>query len=738
MELGFLSEIQPLVWVLCFIVAALLISYLRKPLKRRSPKSAPDSSSGDEGQIDDLFDRAPVGYLEIDAKGLVRRVNRRECELRGLAVREMQGKHCAALLPPSDRQRFKEQIERRMSGQVALVPYQRKYVRPDDTTVTVEVHEQLLRSRDGHVLGMRLAAVDMTERKKSEDEAYETATELRALFQAFPDLFLRLDREGNVLDCKGGQSSDPYLSPEKFSARKLQDILTAEVMGQFRSAQDKVRKTSAMEVVEFTIEGRQGQQVYEARMLPLNWDQWIGVVRNISARKAAEKKLQEYAQEQERKNEELEAALVTAREATQLKSRFLANMSHEIRTPMNGVLGMTDFLLATALNSEQQEYAGSIKRSADALLRLINDILDLSKIEAGKLRLERAPFYLGSTVEETASLLALEARSKGLEFAYSAAPNLPDVAVGDSGRLQQVLTNLLGNAVKFTDAGQVGVTVELLSETREDIRIRVRVDDTGVGIAPEQQQRVFESFTQVDGSSTRKYGGTGLGLSISKQLVELLDGEIGVDSEPGSGSRFWFTARFGKPAHGELPAEPRPVPAPKPAVQPANHTAPTASSADVQALKLATAPQQPAAVTGPCRVLLAEDNEINQRITLRLLQKLGIGADAVMNGQEAVEALEKRKYDLVFMDCQMPTMDGFEATAKVRSREGNTKHTPICALTANAMEGDRERCLAAGMDDYISKPVALDKLQKAVNRWIHRIEEPAKTGDISSSSPQLV
>lgn len=714
-----MSDIQPLIWVLVFIVAGVLFTYFRKP---KDSSSAPSKPRGD-GPIDDLFEAAPVGYVEIDHKGIIRRVNRRECELRGLALREMVGKHCADLIPPSDRQRYREQIERRMTGQVALVAYQRRYVRPDATMVTVEVYEQLLRNRTGHVVGMRQAAVDMTERKKSEDEAYETATELRALFHAFPDLFLRIDREGKIWDCKGGQSADPFLSVDKFTGRKLQDLLPLSVIAQFREAQDKVRKTDAVEVVEFTLEGRNGEQAYETRMLPVNWDQWIAVIRNITNRKVAEKKLQEYAQEQERKNEELEMALATAREATQLKSRFLANMSHEIRTPMNGVLGMTDFLLGTTLNPEQQEYAESIKRSADALLRLINDILDLSKIEAGKLRLDRTPFYLPASVEETASLFALEARTKGLEFVSSVPPNLPEVAVGDPGRLRQVLTNLLGNAVKFTESGKIGIIAELVRDFSDSIVVRFTVHDTGPGIARDQQQRLFESFTQGDGSSTRKYGGTGLGLAISKQLVELLGGEIGLVSEPGSGSRFWFTAKFDKASPGEMPAEPRPKPVIPTVTATPPKPAPDVAIPPPPVVKRPPAPKAPV-LSGNYRILLAEDNEINQRITLRLLQKIGIAADAVVNGAEAVEALEKRRYDLVFMDCMMPNVDGYEATAIIRSKEGAARHTPICALTANAMEGDRERCLAAGMDDYISKPVALEKLQKAVNRWIHKIEEP--------------
>jgi PAS domain S-box-containing protein len=738
-----LSDIQPLVLILGLVGIVVLISYLVKP--RKSSVSSALAVSGDS-RVDDLFETSPLGYLEIDQKGIVRRVNRRECELRGLAVREMIGKHSSDLVSPSDRQRYREQTERRMSGQVALVPYLRKYVRPDGTMLTVEIHEQLLRSRDGHVVGMRLAALDVTERKRSEDEAYETATELRALFQAFPDLFLRVDRDGNVYDCKGGQSSDPFLPPERFGKGKLSEVLKPEILAQFREAQDKVRKSGALEIVEFTIEGRAGQQSYETRMLPLNWDQWIAVVRNITSRKSGEQKLKEYAQELERKNEELESALSTTREATRLKSRFLANMSHEIRTPMNGVLGMTDFLLSTALSAEQQEYAQSIKRSADALLALINDILDLSKIEAGKLRLDHTPFYLAKTIQETASLFALEAQTKGLQFSCCLPPKLPEIAVGDAGRLRQVITNLLGNAVKFTDAGSIGITADISGESDNGFEVRFLIHDTGVGISSEQQQRIFESFIQVDGSSTRKYGGTGLGLSISKQLVELLGGEIGVDSEPAVGSRFWFTAKFERPAEGVAPAETKApeIAKPAPAIAVDREVrvpaTPDREHANPPPPPPAIAPPVPSAApaaastkisSGDCRVLLAEDNEINQRITLRLLQKLGYAADAVVNGKDAVDALEKRNYDLVLMDCQMPSMDGFEATAIVRSREGKARHTPICALTANAMEGDRERCLAAGMDDYISKPVALDKLQRAVNRWILRVEEPAVEASVA-------
>jgi len=720
-----LSGLQPVVTLLCCVVMAILGRRLLLSFRLRS-RMGVQTEGSTANAVDGLFEAAPIGYLEIDPKGVVRRVNRKECEMRGLARRELIGKVCWSLLPPAERQRYREQTERRMSGHLSLLPYQRKYLRPDGSTITVEVHEQLLRDHASRVVGMRLAAIDMTEGKKSEDQAYEAASELRALFQTFPDLFIRLDRSGRVLDSTGGQSSDQFLSPDKFRGQNLRDLLPAAVVDQLREGQDKARKTKAPHIVEFNVDSRAGQQVYETRVVPLDWEHSIATLRNITARKNDEKRLQEYAQELERKNEELESALVTAREATQLKSRFLANMSHEIRTPMNGVLGMTDFLLGTSLTAEQQEFAGSIKKSADALLTLINDILDLSRIEAGKLRLDRIPFSLAATVEESSSLFALQARTKGLDFSIAVSGDLPDMLVGDAGRIRQVLTNLIGNAVKFTDSGRIDVEAEMVRPTEDGFLIRFSVRDTGIGIPPEQQSRLFESFTQGDGSSTRKYGGTGLGLSISKQLVELMDGELGVESRPGEGSRFWFTASFGKAAVVAPAAPPRrPIPVPVPA--PAVPLSPVAPKLPIPSPKPGTVPPQKS--NGSPRklwVLLAEDNEINQRIALRLLEKLGLGADAVDNGRAAVEALAQKNYDMVLMDCMMPEMDGFEATAVIRNRERGKGHIPICALTANAMEGDREKCLAAGMDDYISKPVGLDKLREVVERLVHHKESSAQ------------
>jgi PAS domain S-box-containing protein len=677
----------------------------------------------------DLFDTAPIGYLDIDRKGMVRRVNRSECRLRGREASELLDEHCAVLIPELERERFREQLLRKLAGQMVLVPYQREYARPSGDRVSVEVHEQLLRNRAGRVIGLRMASIDVTERNQSEAAAYQNATELRALFQAFPDLFLRLDRSGAVLDAQAGQSSDSFLSRERFSGKNLQDILPAAVLEQVGASQDQVRKTSAVEVVEFPIQDRLGQQIYEMRLLPLNWDEWIAIVRNITERKTNEERLTDVAQELEQKNQELETALTAAREATRTKSRFLANMSHEIRTPMNGVLGMADFLLGTELDSEQREYAQALQRSAGSLTSLINDILDFSCIEAGTVQLDRVVFSLHTAIDQASADFAPAARDKGLEFVSSIGSSVPDAVMGDPARVRQVLANLLGNAVKFTERGSIGITAELMSQTRDEFKLRFTVRDTGIGIPAGDRERLFETFTQADDSNTRKYGGTGLGLAISKQLVELLGGQMGVESDPGAGSRFWFTVSFGKTAKDVSVPTATQVRVQVPHQQTPRATAGQSQTATASAKvseELKEAPKEAPRVgtaRPSMRILLAEDNEINQRITLRLLQKLGLAADAVVNGREAVEALEKQKYDLVLMDCQMPDMDGFEATAVIRSREGKSRHQTICALTANAMAGDRERCLAAGMDDYISKPVGLEKLRDALVRWIPGVGE---------------
>ncbi len=383
----------------------------------------------------------------------------------------------------------------------------------------------------------------------------------------------------------------------------------------------------------------------------------------------------------------------TARESSRLKSQFLAAMSHEIRTPINGIIGMTTFLLQTQLDAEQQIYADAVRRSGNALLIVINDILDFSKIEAGRLDYESIPFSLSSILEDIRLITLPLISEKDVRFETVLHSDIPENIIGDPGRLRQILTNLLSNAAKFTAHGFIKLNARVVERWESELVLYFEIIDSGIGIAPESMALLFQPFVQADNSTTRIYGGTGLGLTISKHLVESMHGEIGFSSEPGFGSKFWFTARFGVSAEQHAPS-----------AHFSRH--------------------QPRDKTNK-RVLVVEDVYLNQFIATKALENLGYTAHAVGNGKEAIEALCESTYDLVLMDCLMPVMDGYEASKRIRlSREVCNSQIPIVAMTACAMTGDRERCLKAGMNDYLSKPVQSENLEAVISKWLS-VDGPA-------------
>ncbi|MEY2420693.1 MAG: two-component system, sensor histidine kinase and response regulator [Acidimicrobiaceae bacterium] len=515
-----------------------------------------------------------------------------------------------------------------------------------------------------------------------------SADQLRLLTDAAPIGIFQTDAENRYVYTNPRWSEITGVSPEAATGQPWGSIIAFEDRGGVGPdlAQDAANRSELCHRFELKIPGSASRIVLlTAKPIPDNdggFAGWVGTLADVTAETGAEAAMS--------------AARDEATEASRLKSDFLANMSHEIRTPMNGVIGMTDLLLETELDDVQRDYAQTVRNSGEALMTIINDILDFSKVEAGMLEVEDIQFSVRGIVDDVVTLLTGPAQTKGLELFSVIEHTVPAVISGDPGRVRQVLTNLIGNAIKFTKTGEIAVRVAAV-EIDDDSVVRFEVRDTGVGIAADKLDLIFQPFVQADTSTSRKYGGTGLGLAISGQLVALMGGECGVSSEVEQGSKFWFTIRVH--AH-------------------ADHL-----SVDAAPAALIPRPASPSEGEG-VRLLLAEDNLINQKVAVAMLASAGYQVDTVPDGAAAVHAAAECVYDAILMDCHMPDVNGYEATAAIRAQEGPSRHTPIIAMTAGARREDRERCLAEGMDGYLAKPVSKDALLALVARSLNN--EPAE------------
>ncbi len=704
----------------------------------------------------------------------------------------------------------------------------------------IEPIETIVQCKDGSIrhIKVRFSSIgrrnmvfftNLTDRRLAEEETLRTKALLDSIIQHLPTGVFVKDAERLSFGIWNKTCEDLYgHTADKMLGKTVREIFSESEADRFE-AQDREVLTSGrlMEIQEQEVATRnKGVRILRSKKVPIIDEKGrathvVGISEDITELKIAEK--------------ELISARETAEQASRAKSSFLANMSHEIRTPMNGIIGMTELALNTDLSSEQREYLEAVKISAESLLRLINDILDFSKIEAGKFELVDMDFSLRDSIAQAMMAVSLQAHSKDLELIYHIPPQIPDIVVGDPGRLNQILINLLGNAIKFTHKGEVAVDVELESESENEIHLHFSIRDTGIGIPQEKREKIFNAFEQADGSTTRKYGGTGLGLAVSTQLVQMMGGQIWVESKVGTGSTFQFTTRLGL-SQGPMPqrvpvdfSEFRDLPVlivddnamnrfvlkeilaywgMKPvAVESAIEALNTMKNAqevgqpfslvildylmpDMDGFELAerinrdhslsgskmimltSAGQRGDAgrcvnlgITAYClkpikqselfeiistalnkssegeknptlvtrhsvregkrclSVLLAEDNAINQKLATRILQKMGHAVTIAENGKEALQILEIARFDIILMDVQMPEMDGFEATKSIRQKEIITGgHIPIVAMTAHAMSGDRKKCLAAGMDGYVSKPINTQELAENIEGLVGKRE----------------
>jgi len=687
-------------------------------------RSAEAALSQSEARFRGAFDYAPIGMALVGLDGRFLDVNRALCETVGYSVEELVTLTFQNITHPDDLDIDLAFASRLRSGAIRSYQMEKRYIHKEGRQVWVLLAGSAVRDAEGQVIYFIAQVEDISARKEAEAALRHSETRFRMLMDTANEGVWTVDSHGQT-DYVNQRMADMLgYEPDEMLGRPLHDFHDREAAVAATALMER-RRQGVGEVHEFRFRRKDGTDLWallSTTPIPAALGGFGGVLAmatDITDRKRTEA--------------ELIRAKESAEEAARVKSEFLANMSHEIRTPMNGIIGMTGLLLDTDLTSEQRDYLEMVDESAGSLLRLLNDILDLSRVEFGRLELDPQPFPLRETLADTLNTLGLRARQKGLDLSFRVRPEVPNGVIGDAGRLRQVLVNLVGNAIKFTDAGEVSVDVGREAGQDGEVVLHASVRDTGIGIAPERQAAVFAPFTQADSSTTRRFGGSGLGLAISSQLVGLMGGRIWVESTPGQGSTFHFTARLGLGLATDLRDHAWAAPAkPHSADEDASGAGrATGTFARRPALNRAVRTADPPAAAetdGPrgLHVLVAEDNPVNQRLTVALLRKSGHRATVAENGLAAVEAFQREAFDLVLMDLQMPELCGLDATARIRASEQRSGgHVPIIAVTAHAMAGDRERCLAGGMDAYLSKPLHPDRLIAAIDALV-RTDDPGK------------
>ena len=666
-----------------------------------------------------IVENAPVGILTFAGGGVLETVNSAAERMFGYRGHELAGCNLEELL--------EEPSGLRARGYDGFLGFRGETGRRADGEV-FPLELSVCRTEAGERCGYIAIVVDVTERVQAAKALRAERDFSAAVVNLVPALVLVADLKGRIVAYNHACEETTGYS---FDEVKGKDFVNLLVPPEERAGARRIAGQLGSGVFPIHHEnhwtGKHGQRrliswAYTALLDADGAQKYvIACGEDVTEKRAVEKATERYVVELERAKQtterqaemlarqasELGVARDAALESAHLKTQFLTNMSHEIRTPMSGVLGMTHLMLDTALNDEQRDYALTIRSSAEALLVILNDILDFSKIEAGKLEFETVDFNLTETVRSVVQLMGQPAAGKGVSLTSSIGPGVPGWVRGDAGRLRQVLLNLIGNAVKFTDQGTVDVSLTFKGAAADQIELDFSVRDTGIGIPPEIRKKLFRPFVQADGSTSRRHGGTGLGLAICKQLVERMGGEIECQSAPGEGSLFRFTAKLGVRQTEDLSRPAENMPPQQRAALPAAQ--PPAAAVSRQG----GGGYRP----GRPRILVAEDNLVNQKVAVRMLQRLGCEAEVVVNGREALAALESVSFDLILMDCQMPEMDGYQAAAEIRRRESGPGRLPIIALTAHAIQGSREKCLEAGMDDYLSKPINPRTLSEMLRRW---------------------